>query len=238
MGSDRKWQILGEGLSRQVRVIDLTEMVDDVLAGQIPDAVQERVDQSIVEVQRILKLNNYPVDTAEMQRYRNSLIERDIVAFPNALYSALFVTAYHFFEYDLHALCRIAGEDMGLAPQYAEFDKDRGIHRAKKYLRSVAQIAFPSAGSHWQRIVSYGKIRNLVAHNGGRLDSSRPARAIAPFIRANPLLGVDGNGHILFTRLFVVEAADTMHEFWLELSPVFDAGDAVTDQQTPGRSGN
>lgn len=215
MGTDSIQFHTNHASTRQVQIIDLVELVDEMLVDKIPAIVKQNVTQNIAELREQLKQIEHPLGDDGIDNYEKHCIERDTAAFPTALFSALFVTAYHFFEHDLNEVYRLVESERG-APKFADFKGGKGIQRAKQYLRKAAQLDFPSDSANWHKIVNYGRVRNLIAHNGGRLDESEPSKVIAPFIKKTPTLTVKDDGEVLFSRVFVVDAADCMYDFWLD----------------------
>lgn len=215
MGTDSIQFHTNHASMRQVQIIDLVELVDEMLVYRIPAIVKQNVTEQIAELREQLKQVEHPLEDGDLENYEAHCIERDIAAFPTALFSALFVTGYHFFEHDLNELCRLVESERG-APKFADFKDGKGIQRAKEYLRKAGGLNFPSDSANWHKIVSYGRVRNLIAHNGGRLDESQPSKVIAPFIEKTPTVAVKDDGEIVFSRAFVVDAADCMYDFWLD----------------------
>ena len=213
------WHIVMVGRTHQIQLLDLIDLVQSNITRFIRDIVTRRETEAHEWLLSAIPPENLaPVE--ELEAYRESKIEKNVEEMPATLYSALFASSYHFFEHDLNELCRIMERENGLS-SYNDWRRDRGIHRAKSYLRREGGINFPSGGSDWELIVSYGKLRNLIAHNGARLDGSAQAAAIEPFVRGRTDLSVNQDGDILFTRDFASSAADHLRDFWLELAFVF-----------------
>ncbi len=213
------WHIVMVGRTHQIQLLDLIDLVQ----SNITRFIREIVTRRETETHEWL-IENFPPEnlapTEKLEAHRDSEIEKNVEEMPATLYSALFASSYHFFEHDLNELCKLVEQERGLS-SYHNWRDDRGIHRAKSYLRKEAGINFPSGGQAWEVIVNYGKLRNLIAHNGAQLDGSAQAVAIESFVQTRSDLGVNQAGDILFTRDFASSAADHLREFWLELSFVF-----------------
>ena len=207
------------GRTRQIQVLDLVDLVHFNIALFIRDIVTRREMEAHEWVLGALPPENLaPVE--ELVAYRERKIEKNVEEMPATLYSALFASSYHFFEHDLNELCRIVEREKRLS-SFDDWRTDRGIHRAKSYLHRVAGFDFPSGGEDWELIVSLGRLRNLIAHNGARLDGSRTANTIEGFVRGRSDLQVTTTGDIIFSRDFTSSAVNHLRDFWLDLALIF-----------------
>jgi hypothetical protein len=80
-----------------------------------------------------------------------------------------FVGTFGHFEHKLLDVCQRVGRILNTPFQVGDL-KGSGIEVAKIYLSKGAQISSPFEGQNWNRIVTYGKARNLILHN----DSQSP----------------------------------------------------------------
>lgn len=85
--------------------------------------------------------------------------------FQEILRFSLLVSAYAMLENLMTKVCKGIGEFKGHSVALEDL-QDKGVKRAKLYLKKVAQVEFPDKGQEWSRICSLGKLRNKVVHAG------------------------------------------------------------------------
>jgi len=121
----------------------------------------KRVDEWFAE-----NLARDPND-AELISYLHAEQKDDAArGYPQVLRSSLFVTSYAFLELFMTGLCKeikkhVSGPDLNDL-------RGEGIQRARLFLTSVAAIDFPDT-TEWQRLLLYGKLRNVIVHAQGEL---------------------------------------------------------------------
>lgn len=92
--------------------------------------------------------------------------------FPRIARHMAFAATFGHFEHTLLSLCDRIQKIRSL-PERKPF-KHQGLEAAKRYMKDVAKISFPAGGKHWQRMVVYGRIRNLILSRESRTLSRRP----------------------------------------------------------------
>jgi hypothetical protein len=101
-----------------------------------------------------------------VDRYMDDLAQIR-TTFPAILHSSMLLFLCSQFEHGLADICKglarekkktIAAEDM--------FKRDNGLVRSGKYMRHIG-LKFP-ANKHWNRLLFIGRVRNCLAHAGGR----------------------------------------------------------------------
>lgn len=98
--------------------------------------------------------------------------ERDLYEFfPQLQRNALFLLAYGIFERRLNLLCEEHFKDFKPELSVKDFS-GQGIHRAKTYLSKVHKVEAPFELPEWKEITNIGKLRNVIAHSSGELDSN------------------------------------------------------------------
>lgn len=135
-------------------------------------------------------------------------------SFPNMLRYSLFGIVHSQLEY---TLLHIANElhtvrNLTLAPSELG---DKGITRAKTYLKKIAGVPFPDQTADWDDIVALSEIRNIIIHGAGSFPDDHPKKA-----KINPLLkrwtdeiGIDNAGCFSFQAKFSERVINTYARF-------------------------
>ena len=124
--------------------------------------------------------------------------------------SSFFVYVYGTFETYLNDRCEMLRFGLDLPLKLADIDaRDRGIHRARKYLTKLTTIQFPNT-PEWSTINRYQKLRNIVVHSQGRL--SFPCRDphrqdLYQYILHHPHLGL-----VTDQALYIEDMSETYEE--------------------------
>jgi hypothetical protein len=136
---------------------------------------------------------------------------RDV--FPSLLHNSLFIAIYSYLESTLGNLARkmersnpqdVAMEDI----------QQSVIDRYRKYLKKFQGIDFPDQSREWGRIRAYQKIRNVIVHNGGRVDDShKHAKCIRNFIGQNSDLVLIDQDQVYVTRQGNLDFIDILEVF-------------------------
>jgi hypothetical protein len=88
--------------------------------------------------------------------------------FPSFALETTFVATYSLLEDEMLEIARLTGRHLGIA-LVPEDLSDKGIHAAKTYLEKLCGIAFPAGKHPWQEALHYNRIRNVFAHQRGRV---------------------------------------------------------------------
>ncbi len=88
---------------------------------------------------------------------------------PRILWNAQFLVVYATFEHVLNELCLIVQRRSKLELSFKDLSGN-GIERAKNYLSKVAGVKEPFQTPAWQRAMTLGQIRNVIAHKNGEID--------------------------------------------------------------------
>lgn len=144
--------------------------------------------------------------------------------FPRLQWYAQFLVVYSTFEHSLNSLC-------DLVTRRSNFDlklKDlsgSGIHRSANYLIKVAKVESPFQTSEWNRTILLGKIRNVIAHRNGEMDSGIKDQNEL----GNKFIGLTGltlksiiedsnESEIVLSAEFVMEAVETLYKVLCDIS--------------------
>ncbi|MBU8968023.1 hypothetical protein KSS88_04160 [Bacillus altitudinis] len=129
----------------------------------------DHVESTITE--EFLKLKNqidqYEGDEQELYvdyMYDEIVTYRD--DFPAIMRSSILISIYTYLEHELNRFCRYHNAD-----GFKNYDsRDRGIERAKNFIKDELNMKFPDQTKSWQFINSVREIRNSFAHANGYID--------------------------------------------------------------------
>jgi len=134
--------------------------------------------------------------------------------FPRILRYSLFVNTYSLLE---QTLLRIAehlqgSQKLDLSPSDL---RDKGIMRARSYLKKVARVAFPDDGTNWKDIAALGDIRNTIVHEGGYFpDDHRKRQQIdALMTRWSSDISLDNIRRFTLSSGFIEHVIETFKRF-------------------------
>jgi hypothetical protein len=125
------------------------------------------------------------------------------------LNSAL-ISLFSIFEYHIFQLVKIVEERGNYKIKLSDFSGN-GIFKYCNYLFLVGGIASANKQEgDWQKILSFQKVRNLIAHNGGMIllnDSSKKLEsdALYKFLKENDIIVAGELGHIRIRNLKFIE---------------------------------
>lgn len=99
---------------------------------------------------------------------RSDDINEFSLTYPTILRQTVFVKAYFDFEEMLVKLCKTLQKNNNIKIGFSDLNGN-GIVRAMTYIMKVFNVESPFQSQEWDRIKSYNKIRNIIAHQNGRL---------------------------------------------------------------------
>ncbi|WP_281659446.1 hypothetical protein [Halobacillus sp. Cin3] len=136
------------------------------------------------------------------------------VQFPSILRSSLLISIYSFLENQLIRLCKELQESRDLSIKVNNIN-NKGIEKAKIYLKNVVGIDFPTNSKEWQDIKRYQYIRNNFAHSEGILDSNDKNLLLAiATLDAVDIMGDDFLGkNIILYKSFIPTLIETVEGF-------------------------
>ena len=133
---------------------------------------------------------------------------------PNVNRSSIFLLFYTFFEHKLFSLADL----LSLHKQSKLSQKDisgKGIERTKIYFDKVLEIQFPSNSKEWNRLKSYGKIRNLIAHNGGIVEkNSNEYKSLVAFSKSVKNFDINVQGEIELNQKIIIDFFNDVKELF------------------------
>lgn len=191
----------------------IEEFLDDKFIETIikPDENEdERKDEDKEEDTFIRHLRSYSFFQQDRYRYA--------IEFPNIMRTSLFYSCFAFLENYLLKVCKDVRSKNNIGLDISDI-RHNGIEKAQVYLKKVAGFNFPDQAVEWNHIRKCNKIRNILIHNGGLIDSEKLLKEIESFkgvkIEQNfPLL----KGKIMLEESFCSDFINSMRIFLKELS--------------------
>lgn len=139
--------------------------------------------------------------------------------FPNIQRSSMLVMAFSFFENQLKSICKrlkpYASSNIWLNDLFGD-----DIDRVKIYLKEIIKINFPNNDKNWEEITNFRNIRNLVVHDGGKLEKERCKKYIKlkEYIdKNNKVLKLDDHEKIVYEKEFIPHVLVTFQNFFKAL---------------------
>lgn len=137
--------------------------------------------------------------------------------FPSMVRKTAFVFLYGLLEHTLLNLC-------GHVKKYGRFKesatgrgKDKGIAAAQSYLKDVAMVKFPDQCREWNEIKHMADIRNILAHNKGRVPGE-PTTALIQYIKKTKgLIELKGMYEIKFNAGYCDDAIEVIRKFFAKV---------------------
>jgi hypothetical protein len=157
-------------LEQMAKYLDLVQNSLQQHLEEIEKAYQEDMAREMTEDEEAFLESNYTDDFIEAGRN-----------FPQLLLLSFIVTWYSFVEQELIDLCQRLKLSITIGPKDEEY-LDKGIRRARKFFLKAKNYEIDA--NHWQELVSIGKLRNRIVHEGKRLscDYRKPDRNSVPYL--------------------------------------------------------
>ena len=112
--------------------------------------------------------------------------------FPSLQRRSALLTVCGFFEHELDKLCLLYQKEKKFKLSLSDL-KDKGIDRSTAYLEKIAGINTHKDSNEWNHIKKIQKIRNLIAHQDGKLldHQGNPVKAAFDYIKEMECLSGD-----------------------------------------------
>lgn len=130
------------------------------------------------------------------------------------------IAVFSLFESRLDQLCRNLESDSDSKVRLRDL-ANKGIERAKAYLKKVAQIRFPSDGELWNEIKHIQRIRNIYVHSAGVFSGNEKGIAeLEKYAADSPYLDIRDGNVILIRNGFISHCLDIFSAFFYEIAKV------------------
>lgn len=146
--------------------------------------------------------------------------EMDIIEsgeFETIFYSSSLIFLYAMFEHDLNELCNKIKKIEGFSLSVYDLN-GKGIKRARNYLTKVASIDFESSlDNEWHILNNFGKIRNALVHNEGRIKKDE-LNSINQLVKKVNGVDIDQNKVLISSNDLLLELIDKIKRFLNEIT--------------------
>ncbi|WP_349916544.1 hypothetical protein [Bacillus cereus] len=150
--------------------------------------------------------------------YRSDDINEFSLTFPAILRQTVFVKAYFNFEEMLVRLCKTLQKNNNIKIGFSDLHGN-GIVGAMTYITKVFNVESPFQSQEWDRIKLYNKIRNIIAHQNGRLSVEDQGKLKSEKKEIDKLqyITVNDFGAITLESSFCFQVLEDMESFFKEL---------------------
>lgn len=131
--------------------------------------------------------------------------------FPSLHRSSALLTLWGFFEQELDGLCALYQSEKRIKLSVSDL-AESGISRSTRYLERVAGLNMHKTSKEWATIKKMQKLRNAIAHRGGKL-SDEDDKEIRKFVNATDSLSLDDD-QIVIGKGFVTEVVTTYRGYF------------------------
>ncbi|MEC3429861.1 hypothetical protein BK721_12930 [Bacillus thuringiensis serovar nigeriensis] len=154
----------------------------------------------------------------ELFELRSDDISDFSVTFPTILRQTVFAKAYFNFEELLVKLCKILQKNNNHKIGFSDL-RGNGIVGAMMYITKVFNVESPFQSQEWERIKSYNKIRNIIAHQNGRLSVEDQGKLKSEEKEIDKLeyIAVNDSYTIALESPFCFKVLEDMESFFKEL---------------------
>ena len=133
--------------------------------------------------------------------------------FPSLQRRSAFLTVWSFLEHQLDQLCLFYQSEKGFGLSFMD-SSGKGIDRSTSYLEKVAGLEGLKASQEWNRIKMVQRIRNVIAHNDGRLRDHQGKSKNEIVADMKKLGFLHGEDEIIVAEGFLSEVVDMCDKYF------------------------
>jgi hypothetical protein len=199
--------------ARAYRISILQEQIDHLL--QYHFWLETSIKRGLIESQRDLQEKRGTLgkdkkhELKELYSDEQQLLKEVFVR--NLRYSTV-VSAAILLEVALNAICKGEQRRFGYRVELTDM-KDKGIYRARGFLRKVCGSRFPDETAEWKRMQVLAELRNVIAHANGDLTQSTNEPKVRNMIRDTPGVTLRRDQYLQIASRFVKDTLEMMKEF-------------------------
>ncbi|MGC2698116.1 MAG: hypothetical protein WA738_20195 [Candidatus Angelobacter sp.] len=147
--------------------------------------------------------------------------------FPTLQRRSALLTVWGFLEHELDALCLLYQSEKGFKLAFSDL-AGKGIDRSATYLEKVAGLLGLKSSREWNALKEIQNIRNLIAHNDGRLHDhqGKPKDAIVTCMKKLGFLS--GEHELLIAEGFLSKVIDVCDSYFKRIADSIDAAENIS----------
>jgi hypothetical protein len=147
--------------------------------------------------------------------------------FPSLQRRSALLTLWGVFEHNLDQLCLLYQSEKGFALSFSDLS-GKGIDRSTSYLEKVAGLAGLKVSQEWNRIKMVQRIRNVIAHDDGRLRDHQGKSKNEIVADMKKLGFLQGEDEIVVAEGFLSEVIDGCDKYFRLIENAIHASQGFT----------
>jgi hypothetical protein len=133
--------------------------------------------------------------------------------FPSLQRRSALLTVYGYFEHELDKLCLLYQSEKLFRLNLSDLN-GKGVERSINYLEKVAGIDASKKSKEWNHIKRIQKIRNVIAHQDGKLNDHQgnPRKEVIDYI--NQMDSLSGDIEVILHKGFLNHVVSTFNDYF------------------------
>ncbi len=133
--------------------------------------------------------------------------------FPSLQRRSALLTVYSYFEHELDKLCLLYQSEKSFRLNLSDLN-GKGVERSINYLEKVVEIDASKESKEWNHIKKIQKIRNVIVHQGGKLNDRQgdPRKEVIDYI--NQMSSLGGDTEIILHKGFLNHVVSTFNDYF------------------------
>jgi hypothetical protein len=148
--------------------------------------------------------------------------------FPSLQRRSALLTVWSFLEHELDALCSLYQSEKGLKLAFSDL-AGKGIDRSATYLEKVAGLLGLKSSREWNDLKEIQNIRNLIAHNDGRLRDHQGKLKDATVKDMKKLGFLSGEHELLIAEGFLSKVVNVCDSYFKRIADSIDAAESISE---------
>jgi hypothetical protein len=145
--------------------------------------------------------------------------------FPSLQRRSALLTIWAFLEHELNALCSLYQSEKGFQLTFSDLS-GKGIDRSTAYLEKVAGLHGLKGSPEWNDLKAIQNIRNLIAHNDGRL-RDRQVNEDAILTNMKKLVFLSSRHELRIAEGFLSKVVDACDSYFKRIAEAIDASEGA-----------
>jgi hypothetical protein len=187
------------------------------------DRILSIVDDEVASADKRFRTQSEEIPDEGLDAAREDLwVSQDLI--PRHIINSLFASLYSLFEDEMVKICELIGSKATGSMAFSSYKKGIGISKCKNYLAEILKISVDTYPS-WREILHIKDLRNMIAHNNGRLvdRDQDAAERLQNYIDVSQFLSIDESRHIVIDRQYFNHVENVFRAFIKDLFPELEA---------------